>query len=301
MGRLSKINRDTKLYGIIGNPLGHTASPIIYNYLFKKYKQNSLYIVLEIPNIEENTIALFKLMRINGLSVTIPYKEWACTVATNKDATSSFIGASNTIVFDGNDIHAYNTDGYGAVRAIEENSPDYFESDDPSNILILGSGGSTRGISFALIQRGLKQKKIIIASRNKETGPFIVQKLNSLQANSAEWIDIKDISNLDKKSVSLIINTTPVGMKGFEDDLLVPEEFFTEDQIVFDIMYNPIKTKLIRAAEECDALCIPGYEMLLYQAIKQFEYFTGIQVKSKHIHKLKKKLARKIRKMGKDK
>ncbi|MBP7280855.1 MAG: shikimate dehydrogenase [Leptospiraceae bacterium] len=282
-----QINRDTKYFGILGFPLSHTLSPVIHNGLFEEYNVNALYLVLEKEKPTRSLLLGKETISLSGLSVTIPHKEWAFKVADNVDEASKNMKASNTLVRFESKISAYNTDGYGAVRSIEEYKKNFFESKNSGDILILGSGGSAKGISYSLVKRGLSSSKIVIAARNQKTGKGLVKILNSLENGIAEYSSLDTIEK-DSKRFSLIINTTPVGMKGKTDSQIITDKFFLKSQTLFDIVYNPLETPLVKMAKKNGAKIIPGYEMLLYQAMEQFRLFAQIQVDNKRISLVRK-------------
>lgn len=289
-----QINRDTQFFGILGFPLSHTLSPVIHNGLFGEYGVNALYIVLEKEKPTRNLIVGKETISLSGLSVTIPHKEWAFKIADYKDEASTNMKASNTLVRHESKINAYNTDGYGAVRSIEEYKRDFFESKSSGDILILGSGGSAKGISYSLVKRGLSSSKIVIAARNKKTGKALVKTLNSIENGISEYATLDSLET-NKKRFSLIINTTPVGMKGKTDSQIISNSFFSKSQTLFDIVYNPLETPLVKMAKKNGARIIPGYEMLLYQAMEQFRLFTLIQVDNKRISQVRKWLLAKLK------
>ena len=244
-----QINRDTKYFGILGFPLSHTLSPVIHNGLFNEYDVNAIYIVLEKETPSRNLLLGKETISLSGLSVTIPHKEWAYKIADNSDEASTNMKASNTLVRFDSKISAYNTDGYGAVRSIEEYKRGFFESKNSGDILILGSGGSAKGISYSLVKRGLASSKIVIAARNEKTGKNLVKTLNKIQSGIAGYSSLDAIEK-DSKRFSLIINTTPVGMKGKTDSQILSEKFFHKSQTLFDIVYNPLETPLVKMAKK---------------------------------------------------
>lgn len=289
-----QINRDTKYLGILGFPLSHTLSPVIHNGLFNEYDVNAIYIVLEKETPSRNLLLGKETISLSGLSVTIPHKEWAYKIADNSDEASTNMKASNTLVRFDSKISAYNTDGYGAVRSIEEYKRGFFESKNSGDILILGSGGSAKGISYSLVKRGLASSKIVIAARNEKTGKNLVKTLNKIQSGIAGYSSLDAIEK-DSKRFSLIINTTPVGMKGKTDSQILSEKFFHKSQTLFDIVYNPLETPLVKMAKKNGSKIIPGYEMLLYQAMEQFRLFTEVQVDNKRISLVRKWILQKLK------
>jgi len=293
LSSLFNLNKDTKYFGILGYPLSHTLSPSIHNTLFSEYKQNSVYLVFEKEHPDK--FSLFKekgLIKIYGLSVTIPHKEWAYTISDECDESGKIMEAANTLLFnqDENSILSFNTDGMGAVRAILEAKKNFL--DLTKDVLIVGSGGSARGISYALLKSGFSNK-ITIAARNEEKAKLIVNSLNSVRPVSSEYSTIENAIK-DSKRYYLIINTTPVGMKGKTDATIFPDEFFNKNQLIFDIVYNPSKTPMVLSGIKSGAKVIPGYEMLLYQAMEQFRLFTGITPSTRHVNQIRKMLQSKL-------
>jgi shikimate dehydrogenase len=289
-----QINHDTKFFGILGFPLSHTLSPVIHNQLFAEYKVNALYIVLEKEKPTRNILLGKDNIFLSGLSVTIPHKEWAFSIANKHDEASEYMRASNTLIRQESQIHSYNTDGYGAVRSIENYKRNFFESNSSGNILILGSGGSAKGISYSLVKRGLTSSKITIAARNEKNGKKLVSTLNSIQNGISNYCSLNEVEK-DSKRFSLIINTTPVGMKGKTDSQILSEKFFNKSQTLFDIVYNPLETPLVKMAKKQGAKIIPGYEMLLFQAMEQFRLFTQVRVDKKRISLVRKWLLEKLK------
>ncbi|MBE7413143.1 MAG: shikimate dehydrogenase [Leptospiraceae bacterium] len=275
-----KISNKTKIFGILGNPLSHTLSPLIHNYLFQEYGLDGIYLVFETQN-PDSTLVSLQNLNVQGLSVTIPYKEWAYSVAHKNDETSEWMKAANTLTFQENKILANNTDGYGAVESIKNSGNKILHS----NVVVLGSGGSARGIAYSLAKE-MKQKKIYISARNKIKSLELVSLLNSTSPGISEYIPVQQIGEV-KDDVSLVINTTPLGMKNYDQDILLSEDFFSNNHTLFDIVYNPCHTPLVKLAMKRKAKIILGYEMLVYQAMKQFEIFTSIQVEKKIIEKVK--------------
>jgi shikimate dehydrogenase len=292
LAQYPNLDRETKFYGILGYPLSHTLSPLIHNTLFSEYKQNAIYLVFEKEYPDKFTLFKEKrLIKIYGLSVTIPHKEWAYTISDECDETGKAMESANTLIVNSEgSIQSHNTDGIGAVKAILEAKKNFLSI--TKDVLILGSGGSARGISYALLKSGFINK-IVIGARNEEKGKQIVSSLNLVKPLSSEYLSIEEVIK-QKKRFYLIINTTPVGMKGINELPILPEDFFSKTQLIFDIVYNPTKTPMVLAGIKAGAKIIPGYEMLLYQAMEQFKLFSGITPVSKHVNQVRKLLESKL-------
>lgn len=216
---------------------------------------------------------------IKGLSVTIPHKETAFQIADTTDEASQTVKASNTLVFENGSISAHNTDGIGAVRSIQASFPESLKG----KVLLIGSGGSARGISFSLLKEA-GVSDLTIAARNSKTSQELVELLLGSFPAKLESTDLIQVQK-NFSEFSLIIHTTPLGMKGKDPGPAIPKSSFTSDQVVFDIVYNPLETPLVLGAKEKGAKIIPGTEMLLYQAVEQFRLFTQIQLSPDLIEK----------------
>ncbi|TGM59221.1 shikimate dehydrogenase family protein [Leptospira vanthielii] len=282
-------SKHTEIFGILGYPLGHTLSPWIHNTLFQLSGYDGVYLVFENEKWKEIGLSPLLDLGVKGVSVTIPFKEWAYSQADTVCNASKTMGSSNTLLFrDG--IQAVNTDGTGAVLAITKSNPDLLDPMFEKQILILGSGGSAKGIVFSLAETlknnaGDKkiQRKIKLLARNQTTSKEIQTALGN-----PEWLSITSKEECLKEvdQYDLIVHTTPVGMKGYGGEPLLDSKFFTKKHTLFDIVYNPLETGLVKQAKKKKAEIIPGYYMLLYQGIRQFELFTNSKVKPKWIEKV---------------
>ncbi len=283
-----KIDVNTKLFGIIGYPLGHSFSPAMHNAAFEKLKMNAVYLAFPMKSILNLKYSM-KQLGIRGLSVTIPYKIKIRRSVDQIDPLALQIGSINTLTIDPSGVtEGYNTDGPGAVESIEKSG---FKIEG-KKILILGSGGSARAIAFSLLQK--KPALLGVASRNVHSARSIVRGIK-VQRKHPE-IEILFMPDGKRKGArikhkyenaleepgqlekyDLIVQTTPMGMKGHDAARLSPlqKEFLFSHQTLFDIVYNPEVTPLVKLAKNKKIEVIPGYKMLLYQGVRQFEIFTG--------------------------
>lgn len=291
-----KIDAQTQIFGIIGNPLGHTFSPAIHNAAFAARKINAVYLAFPINNLIQLKYSM-RQWNIRGLSVTIPYKISIRRVLDRIDPLALQIGSINTILWGKTGmLEGYNTDGPGAIMALRKSQVPLAGK----KILILGSGGSARSIAFALAQE--KPAEIGIMARNPMMAMQLARNLTlnkqnpkvtlllaktkqSLQNSLLElipqsgrkWTSLRYNDPEMLRAYDLIINTTPMGMKGSESaqtSPLKPTEL-SRHQTVFDIVYNPAQTPLIKTAKVKRCHIVLGHKMLLYQAVLQFELFTG--------------------------
>ncbi|MGJ4745114.1 shikimate dehydrogenase [Leptospira sp. SA-E8] len=275
-----KIFRDSsKYFGIVGQPLSHTLSPLLHSSWYEDLSLDCGYLVFPVETLEKKELLSLSKFGVRGLSVTIPHKETAFLLADKTDETSQAVRASNTLVFENGSISAHNTDGIGAVRAVRESFPESLKG----KVLLIGSGGSARGISFTLLKEAGVQD-LSIAARNLKTSEELIGLLSKVSSAKIQSSDLKETQK-NFSEYSLIIHTTPLGMKGKDPGPAIPESCFREGQVVFDIVYNPLETPLVLGAKKKGAKVVPGTEMLLYQAVEQFRLFTGESLSSDLIEK----------------
>lgn len=247
-----------KIFGIIGNPVEHSLSPLMHNSAFKYLNIDATYFKFKV-DFEKLKYAILGADSLGfcGLNVTVPFKEEAINY-TNPDKLAEQIGAINTIKF-GKKIEGFNTDAIGVFMALKEIT----EIKD-RNILILGAGGAAKAIAYALS----KYARIFIANRTFKKGSDLAKKVGG------ESIKLEEVFNIIK-SVDILINATTVGLN--EDKSLLYHEDLHKDLIVFDLVYSPVKTRLLKEAEMVGAKTLNGIKMLLYQGAASFEIWTGIK------------------------
>ncbi len=196
---------------------------------------------------------------IMGASVTIPHKEGVMTLLDEIDPVARRIGAVNTIQLQDGKLVGSNTDWLGAMRALEEKT-----DLAGAKAVLLGAGGSARAIGFGLLERGAE---LVLCSRTESRGRALADELNCL------WVSL---SETDKLSGTILINATSVGMQPNTEKSPVPVTLLSRFQVVMDIVYAPLQTRLLREAEESGCAVVNGLEMLLYQGVSQFEIWTGM-------------------------
>ena len=261
-----EIKGSTNIVGLIGHPVEHSFSPPMHNAAFEKLNMDYAYVAFDVnPNDLESAINGAEALNIKGFNVTIPHKIEVMNYLNEIDEVAQLIGAVNTIDF--KNLKGYNTDGIGAVRAIEE-----VTTIKNKNVLIAGAGGASRAISFYIAKYGASNLKILNRNIDK------AQKLACDVSNSGliDNVSSDSISNMDLSDVDILINTTPVGMHPNVDDTPIAQACDMHgDLIVFDAVYNPNETGLLRQAIEAGAKPVYGIKMLLYQGAESFEIWTG--------------------------
>ena len=251
------INGKTKLYGILGNPVSHSLSPLMHNAAFAAIELDAAYLPFPSPDIE-TAITGLRALGVQGASVTIPHKEQVMPLLDSIDPVAQKIGAVNTVVRKGETLAGYNTDWQGATRALEEKI-----SLKDRKVVILGAGGSARAIGFGMQERGAH---FVLASRTESRGRALADVL------SCPWVSLNETGEL---SGDILINATSVGMQPDVDNSPVPATILPQFKVVMDIVYAPLKTRLLHEAEDAGCEIINGLEMLLYQGVAQFEMWTG--------------------------
>jgi shikimate dehydrogenase len=265
---------NTKLIGLLGHPLKQSYSPFIHNVAFKFKNIDYIYLPFDVVTDDlENALNGIVALGMNGLNVTIPHKVKIIEFLDDLSEESSMIGAVNTITIEQGSLKGYNTDVHGILETLTK-----FKNEiNGEKVSIIGAGGGARASIFTLI-RYFKPKEINIINRTLQRAEtlqvYFYEKMRYENLKSAELFppDLVETFNSSK----LIINTSPVGMYPVtEDSPINLEESFHKDQIVFDMIYNPTETKLLSLARMQGAKVFGGLTMLVHQAAKSFELWTG--------------------------
>jgi 3-dehydroquinate dehydratase / shikimate dehydrogenase len=255
--RIEQVDAATRVYGVAGDPVSQSLSPAIMNAAFRRENVNAVYLALH-ANTLKDLLNCIREIPIHGISVTMPYKESILAHLDNTDAHTSKIGACNTVVRaqDGK-LYGFNTDASGVLRPLERR----LSSLEDARILVLGAGGAARAAVFGLKERGAE---VYVLNRSVAAGQKLAR---SARARSVKRADLK------KMSFDVIINATPVGMGNTRETPLQEKEI--NARYVFDMVYDPGETRLLKLAKERGAQIIPGVEMFIHQAARQFEIWTG--------------------------
>lgn len=266
------ISNNTRIYAVIGNPVAHTLSPAIHNAAFAALNLDSVYVACRVKDVKNALAGMRALGNFHGMSITIPHKMEAMKYVDEISEIDRNIGSINTVISEKGKLLGLGTDGPGALKAIVDAGIDI----NGKNILMLGSGGAARAISFTL-SRNTKLGKLLIL----DVDQAMLQQLTAdLKAGTDAPIKSELLNNDSlasaMKIADLIIHCTPVGMHPKENDSLIPAELFRADQVVFDIVYTPLETKLVAEAKSHGLKVIYGVEMFINQAVLQFERFTGV-------------------------
>jgi 3-dehydroquinate dehydratase/shikimate dehydrogenase len=268
--RCAEIDEATEMFGVVADPVAHSYSPLIHNSAFKEQGLNARYFPFRIP--QSDLSAFLKScgdFGISGLSVTIPHKEDALRKCTQAESSATGIGAVNTIVFQDSERLGYNTDYRAAMDCIEEIFSIDKNRERPMQgytALVLGAGGVSRAIAWGLRQR---HADVVIASRTHERAQILAAEIG---CRAIEWDRRHEVK------FNLLINGTPVGMHPDMDSSPMNPEVLTELGellVVFDTVYNPENTLLIKQAKKARCRVITGVDMFVRQAAYQYKLFTG--------------------------
>jgi len=274
--RWDAINSETKIYGVIGCPVGHSMSPAIHNAAFDETGYNGLYLPLLVGASREefyrfiDEVLRRKWLDIKGLSVTIPHKLNALNYlkdhAGRIEDLAHKIGAVNTLLFDDDGrISGFNTDYAGALETITQATGMQVSDMKGLTASIIGAGGVARAIAAGLTDAGVD---VTIYNRTVEKAKTLAEEFG------CKWYSLNDLKNLDSR---LVINCSSIGMHPQEAATPIPKEYLRDRMVVFDTVYNPMETMLLRDAKAAGAKTIDGVSMFVNQAAIQFEMFTGAQ------------------------
>ena len=268
------INSNTKIVEVIGHPIKHTLSPVMHNHAYNKLNLDYVYLPFDISSSGLNdSLKGMVALGIRGFNVTLPHKERIMEYMDELSDSAKIVGAVNTVVNDNGKLIGYNTDVTGIIKTLEEFKDDI----KGTTVSVLGAGGAARSAIYRLISH-FNVKKINIINRTVEKAESLKDYFSSkMLFNKIKTYELipPDVTEILAKS-KLIINTSSVGMSPDEDDAptTIPESF-NENQIVFDIIYNPENTKFLALAKEQGALTINGLKMFVEQGARSFELWTN--------------------------
>ncbi|HGY12256.1 MAG TPA: shikimate dehydrogenase [Desulfobacterales bacterium] len=251
------INSNTSLYAVLGDPISQSLSPVMHNSAFSHAGYNGIYLAFKVKEIEK-AISGIKALGIKGAGITIPHKVKAMQFLDEIDETAAKIGAVNTIVNRQGKITGYNFDSIGAVKALKEKT-----GINNKTVAILGAGGAARAVGYGIIAEG---GRLIILNRTKDKGEKLAADLGS---------DFCHLEDFKKVKCDILINTTSLGMTPNLDQMPVEKKHLNKGMIVMDVVYNPLKTRLLSVAEDMGCTTIDGVSMFVFQGARQFELWTG--------------------------
>ncbi len=251
------VRADTRLYGVLGHPVGHSLSPVMHNAAFDQVGFNGVYTAFDVLDLPA-AIAGIRALNIQGCSVTIPHKVAVMDLLDEIDPLARRIGAVNTIVNEGGRLAGMNSDSPGAMAALLEKTPVAHR-----HATVIGAGGAARALAHGIVSQG---GRLTIVNRTQEKGRRLARELKSEFCSPAEFSGI---------GVDILINTTSVGMVPNIDQMPVGHACLRPGMTVMDIVYHPLETKLIKAARDAGCTVVDGVAMFVHQGAIQFECWTG--------------------------
>ena len=250
---------NTSVYAVFGDPVSHSLSPVMHNRAFEFTGYKGIYLAFGVKNIK-NALISVRTLGIKGASITIPHKIEVMKHLDEADDIALKIGAVNTIINDGGCLKGYNSDGIGAVKALSEKTVI-----KGKNIAVIGAGGAARAVGFCIKKEG---GRITVMNRSTVKGERLAGDLSA---------DYRPLNDIGKVNCDILINTTPVGMTPHTDVMPIEKRYLEKSMVVMDIVYNPLKTRLLKEADKAGCITINGVSMFVHQGAFQFELWTGIK------------------------
>lgn len=264
------IKGTTQILCLLGHPVEHSFSPIMHNPAIQELGLDYAYTAFDVhPNNLEAAVEGIRALNIKGCNVTIPHKETIIPFLDEIEPLAQKIGAINTIKNDDGLLKAKNTDSVGGKKALIEAGCKISDQ----KIAFIGAGGASRALSFILAEDA---REIIIFNRTVQRGKKLALEIQEKMDKNVKGVPLEDkILKKEIQSTDILINTTPIGMYPDINNSPISGAFLHEDLFVFDIVYNPIKTKLLKDAEQIGCEILGGLDMLVYQGALGFEWWTG--------------------------
>jgi shikimate dehydrogenase len=275
---------NTELIGLIGYPIKQSYSPLIHNIAAELTGAKIIYLPFEVHSTNlKNAVKGVVALGLKGFNVTVPHKVKVVEYVNKLSEESATIGSVNTVVNELGKLIGYNTDVNGVIESLNP----YKNQISDNDVCVIGAGGSARAVIYTLI-RNFKPKNIFLVNRTEQHAYALKQhfkskmKFDSIIPKELQQPDLIKLLN----NCSLVVNSTSVGMYPTVDDsILSNASAFVKDQIVFDLVYNPVKTKFLQLAESKNAITIDGLNMLVQQAAKSFYLWTGVDFPTEKVYK----------------
>ena len=264
------ITSKTKIFCVIGHPIEHSMSPIMWNPALQELGIDYVYLAFDVhPKNLEKAISGIRSLDIRGINVTLPHKETVIKYLDEIDSIASKIGAINTIKNDEGTLKARNTDADGAKKALIDAGCNI----SGKNIVFLGAGGVARSLAYIIAE---ESNSIILTDLIEERAIAVANEIKEkMKVNIEGKISNKDTINESLKKADILINATPIGMYPRVEDTPITKDMLNADLFVFDVVYNPLETRLIREAAEIGCQTLGGLDMLVNQGVLAFEWWTN--------------------------
>ena len=254
---LTMIDSNTSLFGLIGNPVAHSLSPVMHNQAFASLGYNAVYFAFKVTD-PGSAVKGIKALNLQGVSVTIPHKVAVMEYLDEVDEMAARIGAVNTIVNKQGRLIGYNTDCPGALEALRTRT-----TIEGKSVALIGAGGAARAIGFGLVAAG---GRVTVLNRSRTNGERLAVDLQAEFSTINDW---------QPGRYEILINTTPVGMHPETDATPIPNTDLSKEMLVMDIVYNPLETQFLKNAVARGCQTINGVDMFVFQGAQQLELWTG--------------------------
>lgn len=257
------------LAGVIGHPIAHSRSPLLHKHWLRTYGLAGDYVPLHVSEHDlETVLRALPLMGFVGVNITIPHKVAVMDIVDHLSDRAILIGAANTLIFraDGK-IHADNTDGYGFIANLKQNAPGWQASAGPA--VVLGAGGAARAVITSLIEMGTTE--ILLSNRTRPKADALKSEFGS-KVHVIDWVQA---GNMMEEAIT-VVNTTSLGMTGAAE-FRVPLDGLRPGTVVTDLVYTPLRTRLLTEAQAAGCITVDGLGMLLHQAVPAFERWFGVR------------------------
>jgi len=267
-----RISGRTRLCAVIGDPIEHSLSPCIHNAAFRHLGLDYVYVAFRV-RIDElgEAISGMRALGIRGLNVTMPHKIRVIDYLDRLDENARNVGAVNTILNEDGFLIGYDTDGVGALNSIRTVTEDL----EGKKLVVLGAGGASRAISFTLASEA---GELVILNRTVSRARELAERINRATGRGVRWGELsRQTLERELEDADILINATSVGMHPNSNETPVDKELLRPDLTVFDLVYNPLETRLLREARNVGAKTIDGLTMLVHQGAASFKIWTGIE------------------------
>ncbi len=262
---MMEVSGKTKVFCVIGDPIAHSLSPVMHNAAFKHLKIDAVYVAFNVKDgMLQDAVKGVRSLGICGMNVTMPHKTAIVNYLDESDATSKFVGAVNTVLNAGGKLIGFNTDGIGALKALEENGV----KPRGKKFLLLGAGGAGKAIAFQLAQEA---DELVILNRDANKARVLADTLRKRFNKKVvgESLSHSVLGNWIR-DVDVLINATSVGMNPHPNETLVEKSLLRPELVVMDIIYDPVETRLLKDAKSVGSKVIYGIEMLVFQGAASF-------------------------------
>jgi len=269
INNMSRINGKTEILAVFGDPIAHSLSPVMHNAAFQALGWNAVYIPCRVlPEYLPQAVEGIRAMGYRGANITIPHKQSVISCLDEVVGDAVLSGSVNTIIHRDGKLLGTSTDGIGLIRSLQEDGACEVAG---KNVLLLGAGGSAAALVFRLIQSGIGS--LTLVNRDPERALRLKAKLQETTGFQVHIASLAELERLEWGGYDLLINTTSVGLH--DDQTLVSPRFLNPSMLVYDIVYKPGDTRLIRDARERGCRTVNGISLLLYQGAESFRWWFG--------------------------